>query len=152
MKKNNTMRLLFLFIIGFSFANVYGQADENTYIINRYFQNISNGQEQLLTSQSLFQQSLTNTDAVNAAELNILQSGNYNAINVETSGNRLNISQVGENNSYEFITYYGRGDSNFEVQQLGNNNFIQVLGENSIIDNMKILQKSNNQTITVINY
>jgi len=105
-----------------------------------------------LNNGNLTEEELRNFNAVNNAELNILQSGNYNLINVKTNSNNQNVGQVGNYNSYEFISYYGRDDLNFEVQQIGSGNFIQVLGENSLINNMKIIQKSNSKTITITNY
>lgn len=152
MKKSGNIFVLSLLIISlFSIKIAAQQTDENTLIINRYFHNISAEQAQL-NNGNLTEQELRNLNAVNNAELNILQSGNYNLINVKTNSNNQNVGQVGDYNSYEFISYYGRDDLNFEVQQIGSDNFIQVLGENSLINNMKIIQKSNSKTITITNY
>jgi len=152
MKKIDTIFVLCLLLISvFSFKITAQQTDENTLIINRYFQNITAEQAQL-NNVNFTDQEIKNYNAVNNAELNILQSGNYNFVNIQTTANSQNIGQVGDYNSYEFISYYGRDDLNFEVQQVGRGNFIQVLGENSLINNMKIIQKSDYKTITITNY
>ena len=141
---------LVLIVIGlFSFKMNAQQVDENTLAINRYFQNI-NFEESLLTLNNKSTQLNYNTP--NNTELNILQSGNFNVINIKSTENNQNVDQVGDYNSYDFISFYGRTDLNFEVEQVGNNNLIQVLGENSLIDNMKIIQKSDFKTITITNF
>ncbi len=126
------------------------QTDENTLIITKYFQN--NTTAQTLGTINLTNQASANSKAITNSELNILQNGNYNLVNIKTTTNNQNIAQVGNNNSYEFISYYGRDDLNFGAQQIGNGNFIQILGENSLINNMKIIQKSDYKTITITNY
>lgn len=154
--KNNRNILLIIFLVFsvLSFKINAQQTDENTYIINKYFQNINNSEQLLGTeSKSLNQnQEPINYNIANKADLNIVQFGNYNYINVKSNSINQDIGQVGNYNNYEFLTYYGRSDLNFEVQQIGNNNYIQVLGENSLIDNMKIIQKSDFKTITITNY
>lgn len=149
MKKYNFILLL---VIILSFLNVKAQkTEEDKHLINSYFQNITS--EQVLafaiSSNNLVKNS---NNFVDARMLNIKQSGNYNLINIKAAVSNQSINQVGNNNGYEFISFYSRDGFNFEVQQLGNDNFIQVLGENSLINNMKIIQKTNAKTITVINY
>ena len=126
------------------------QTDENTLIINRYFQNINF--EQALLEENNSNREFSSFDSPNNTELNILQSGDFNLINIKSTVNNQSVNQLGNYNNYEFISFYGRDDLNLEVQQIGNNNLIQVLGENSIINNMKIIQKSDFKTITITNY
>lgn len=149
MKKFSNILSLGFVLIGFSFLQINAQqSDENTFVINKYFQNI-NSEIQLPSTSN---ENLAQYGYQNSAELNILQSGNYNYINVKTNANNQNVGQQGNYNNYEFISFYGRDDLNFEVKQIGNGNSIQILGENSIIDNMKIIQKSDYKTITISNY
>lgn len=149
MKKFSNILSLGFVLIGFSFLQINAQqTDENTFVINKYFQNI-NSEIQLPSTSN---ENLAQYGYQNSAELNILQSGNYNYINVKTNANNQNVGQQGNYNNYEFISFYGRDDLNFEVKQIGNGNSIQILGENSIIDNMKIIQKSDYKTITISNY
>jgi hypothetical protein len=153
MKKNvNILLVVFVLIFSiFSIKTNAQQTDENTFIINKYFQNINNAQI-VPTTNNYTNQNLTVNKYANNAELYILQSGNFNYVNINSGTNSQNINQVGDKNSYEFISFYGRDDLNFEAQQIGNNNYIQVLGENSLINNMKIIQKSDFKTITIKNF
>lgn len=150
MKKNNYIKLS-LTVLFFSISSLMLNAqvsDENTFIINKYFQNVSSIES---TVKQTLNTNSQKTDYAGAAELNILQSGNYNFISINQSNN-MSVSQLGNNNSYNFSTYYGRNDLNIDVQQIGKNNAINIFGENSLINNMKIIQKSNNQSITINNY
>ena len=140
MKKFSNIYSLVFLLIGISSLQINAQqSDENTFVINKYFQNI-NSENQL--PSNLTNENLAKYQAQNNAELNILQSGNYNYINVKTNANNQSVGQQGNYNNYEFISFYGNDNLNFEVRQIGNGNSIQILGENSIIDNMKIIQKS----------
>ncbi|SDY04557.1 hypothetical protein SAMN05444411_11511 [Lutibacter oricola] len=151
MKKKSFKSILYLVLFGLITFQLNAQiSDDNTYIINKYFQNTTseiNNTSLLNTNKSV----ATSSKTVNS-DLNILQYGNFNYVNIKASGNKLNSSQVGNNNSYEFLTYYGRNDLNIDVQQIGNSNSVQVYGENSLINNMSIVQKSNFKTITIINH
>jgi hypothetical protein len=151
MKKNTNTSILLAAVIALFTYNVSSQQiDENTLVINKYFQNVN--AEETLPLLTNISQTQENLNTQNNIELSILQAGNYNIVNINSTVNSQNINQLGNSNSYEFISFYGRNDLNFEAQQIGNNNFIQVLGENSIINNMKIIQKSDFKTITITNY
>jgi len=125
--------------------------DENTFVINQYFKNTVKHKTPVLSSD-LKNVSILNYVISNNNLLNISQIGNNNHINVKANSNIQNINQNGNHNNYEFISYNGKKDLNFEIQQSGNYNLIQVLGENSIIDNLKIVQKSDFKRITITNY
>lgn len=150
MKKNNYISIvLMLFAFGFASLETYGQiSDENTIAISQYFQN-SNSSRGL---EEKAKETKTHNFAKYNSITNIVQVGNYNYTNINSNANSLGVQQEGNNNNYEFMTYYGRDDLNIDVQQIGNNNSIQVFGENKIIDNLKIVQKSNFKTITITNY
>jgi len=149
MKKFNIISVLFVLVL-FSLKSNAQQTDENTLIINRYFQSLNS--EQILLTENNLKYAQSDLNTPNSTEINILQSGNFNNININSSANNQSIGQVGNYNSYEFISFYGRDDLNFEAQQIGENNLIQILGENSLINNMKIIQKSDFKTITITNY
>jgi len=119
--------------------------------INQYFKNTVKHKTRVLNSD-LKNVSILNYVISNNNLLNISQIGNNNHINVKANSNIQNINQNGNHNNYEFISYNGKKDLNFEIQQSGNYNLIQVLGENSIIDNLKIVQKSDFKRITITNY
>jgi hypothetical protein len=149
--KNIYYILTIILLSSFTFQLKAQQIDENTAAINQYFQTI-NSQVALTDGIAVINSQSSNKNLPQNSESNIIQTGNYNYINVKTNTNNINASQIGNNNSYEFISYYGRNDLNFDILQVGNNNLIQVFGENNIINNMTIIQKSNFKTITITNY
>ncbi len=75
--------------------------------------------------------------------------GNYS--NVQATAESLNITQKGEDNFNEFITFYGEGNLTVNIFQEGVDNSIKIYGENSLIDNMSIVQKANHQDIIITN-
>ncbi len=152
MKASHYILVLFLSLMSVSFLEIKAQqVDEDAQIIEKYFKNLNS--EQLLNDLVNFNNEVNNTlNVFNTSKLSVLQNGDYNLIHVKSSINKLSIGQVGDYNSYEFLSYFSRDDLNLEVQQLGSNNSIQILGENSLINNMKIIQKSNYKNITITNY
>jgi len=151
-KMNNTQKILFILLVLFnlSFFNGYAQQnlDENTYIINQYFQ--------LNKETSLFGNINTTITNNIKAESNLLvfnQIGNNNEIDIKQQGADLQkVNQLGNNNYYNFISYYNSLPSNFNIIQQGNANNLQIYGENSIIKNMSILQKTDLKTLIIKNY
>lgn len=148
-----TLKILLIFgIISISFLKINAQnTDENTFIIDQYFNN--GPLENVLNANfNPANELFTANNISGKTYVNISQVGNNNVVDVKANSEIQNINQKGNKNNYEFISFYGRNDLNFEIQQLGNSNLIQVLGENSLINNLKIIQKSNFKSITVTNY
>ena len=151
-KMKNTHKILFILLVLFNltFFNGYAQqnSDENTYIINQYFQ--------LNKETSLFGNINTTTTNNKQAESNLLvfnQIGNNNEIDIKQQGADLQkVNQLGNNNYYNFNNYYNSLPSNFNIIQQGNTNNLQIYGENSIIKNMSILQKTDLKTLIIKNY
>ncbi|MBI9041804.1 hypothetical protein [Lutibacter sp.] len=141
----NKLFLLFLFIS--SIVCFSQETDQNTFLINQYFQNIVTQSNTHLVQSTNF----NNCNTVNS-EVSILQIGDYNTTNIITNGGDKQVQQIGNHNNFDFKTYYRASHLNFEVQQLGSNNNLHIFGENSIVNNIKILQFSNNKTITITNY
>lgn len=75
--------------------------------------------------------------------------GNYSNVKAKTKS--LTVNQKGEENFNEFITYYGEGNLTMDILQEGVGNSILIYGENSLINNMKIVQKSNHKDIIITN-
>lgn len=147
MKNRTNIVIALVMLFGVFSSNSYAQiTDENTYIINKYFQVAQN--EALLKENG----ALTNTYTQNnLVQLN--QIGNYNQINIKsTSNNTQSIDQIGNSNNYTFINYYNNNASQFNIMQQGNSNSLQIYGQNSIIDNISILQKSNYKTLIITNF
>lgn len=89
----------------------------------------------------------------NQSYLSISQLGVNNVAEVKNGARDIQlIEQKGKNNYYSFIDYYNNSPTKMSVLQQGNANSLQVYGTNSLMDNMKIVQKSSYKTIIVKNY
>ena len=149
--KNSHLLLVILsvlFNLTFFVGNAQENTDENTYIINQYFQ--------LNNQSSLFENkvaSATNTRQAQSNSVTLNQLGNNNQIDIkQKGGDSQTINQLGNKNYYNFINYYNNTPSNFNITQQGNSNNLQIYGENSIINNISISQKSNFKTLIIKNY
>ncbi len=140
----NLKYLTFLIcLIVISYSNAQQLQDDNSDLINAYFnQNQNTNQNQKVAQRSsLF------------SKTTLFQIGDYNHININSSvKDNLEVTQKGNENFYEFISYYGAKDSNMQVFQTGNNNGIYIYGENNLTKNLIINQKTDNQHIYITNY
>lgn len=148
MKKYSYISLFIVCALFFNASSVRSQqVDENTHIINQYFQ---------LSKQSVSVNTADTSIRDVQSQMNVVtlnQVGNNNQIDVKSNLNdSQEVNQVGNNNHYEFINYYNNSPSNFNILQQGNSNSLQIYGENSIINNISIVQKSNFKTLTIKNY
>lgn len=150
MKYPNKIIIILLILFVLTCFNGYAQqnSEENTYIINQYFQ--------LNNEASLFENkiALNSTSVQLQKNLVILnQAGNSNVIDIKQNGtDSQNINQLGNNNYYNFISYYNSLPSNFNIIQQGNDNNLQIYGENSLIKNISIVQNGNFETLIIKNY
>lgn len=145
-------KILFACLLSLFSEKFFAQfTDENTFIINQYFKNTVSEIIPAVSSDLKNELILGYVISKNNF-LNISQIGSNNYINIKANSDLQNIEQQGSNNNYEFISYYGKKETNFEIQQFGNYNVIEVLGENTIINNLKIVQKSDFKRITITNY
>jgi len=88
----------------------------------------------------------------NFADLNQLE-GNYNHILINYSNQDIQeVIQIGSYNNYEHLSNSTNFASNLKIIQEGNNNSLLIFGENSIMKEAKIIQKSNLRSIIVKNY
>jgi hypothetical protein len=151
MKKCNYILIitLGLFFATSYLLNAQQLTDENTLIINQYFQ-LNNQQTAKLNNPNLATSSKFN-QFNNLVNLN--QVGNDNQITIQQKGNdSQTINQIGNKNNYNFINYFNSTPSNFNIIQQGNSNNLQIFGENSIINNISIIQKSDFNTLIIKNY
>ncbi|UTX48232.1 hypothetical protein [Chryseobacterium sp. MA9] len=84
---------------------------------------------------------------------NIIQMGDYN--NAELSLNaRTNIAvkQLGDFNTLYFINSFTDKETKAAITAQGNNNIIDVTGNNSISDGIQINVKGDNKTVFMRNY
>ena len=123
-------------------------SDSNTEAINQYFQ--ANINEPAKASQLTNQKSDRNV----GSNVEIVQTGIENNININSlqAGDEQVVTQAGQKNNYEYYNYYSKENSNMQVNQEGTLNSVQVFGENSLMKDAKINQKSDFKSIVVKNY
>ena len=139
----NKYTIIFLFLVNFT---IYSQQiDENTLVINNYFQEVN--EKLTIDDPSLLK---TNVQSY----VNLVQVGNENNIYINSLqvGDNQTINQVGNQNNYEYYNYYSKENSNLNVNQEGILNSLQIFGENSLMKNATINQKSNFKTVVIKNY
>lgn len=140
---------VFLLLFNLFFMNGYSQgfADENTHLINQYFQ--LNNEASVVSKSSLSTAEMQSQ--INVVNLN--QVGNDNQIDIKSSANNSQeVTQNGNQNYYNFINYYNNNPSNFNIIQQGESNSLQIYGQNSIIENISIIQNSSFKTLIIKNY
>ncbi|QCX39316.1 hypothetical protein FF125_13035 [Aureibaculum algae] len=135
---------LLMCLVFFSFCNAQQLQDENSTLINAYFNQNQSEAEPLKQEHK---------KSTMFSKTTLFQNGDYNYINIKTSvKDNLEVTQNGDQNFYEFMSFYGSKDSNMQIFQTGNNNGIYIYGENSLSKNIIINQKTDNQHIFITNY
>lgn len=145
MKKIRKILFLELLLLSmFSFnSSAQELINENTYLINQYFQ--------LNKDATSVSKNLNNTIQNSMVSLN--QIGSQNQIDIKNNlSNSQKVIQNGNQNYYNFINYYNSNSSNFNIVQQGEANSLQIYGQNSIIENINIIQNSNFKTLIIKNY
>lgn len=143
-----SIRILIAFLMLVSFQ-AYSQSlyDGTSSLIDNYFQMNNDSGETTIISNNTTQQPTDGSIVI------ITQEGNYNnSYIISQSNNKQSIIQVGDNNSYEYYTYYNSMLSEINALQYGDNNDIQIFGQNELVKNISIIQKTNNQTLIIKNY
>lgn len=122
-------------------------SDSNTEVINQYFQVNVNQQVQTKSAS-------TNTDSNFGSYVEIVQTGSENYININAlqGGDEQIVNQAGQKNNYEYYNYYSNQNSSMQINQEGNLNSVQVFGENSLMKDAIIFQKSNFKSIVIKNF
>ena len=73
-------------------------------------------------------------------------------INSIQAGDSQDVTQFGNNNDYKYYTFYNKNNTNIVVNQEGNQNSLQIFGENSLMKDATIFQKSNFKSIVIKNF
>ncbi|WP_372792483.1 hypothetical protein [Lutibacter sp.] len=140
--------LSILFNLTFFTGNAQEITDENTHIINQYFQ--LNKESSWLESNVALP---INNKQAQSNSVTLNQIGNNNQIDIKQNvADSQTVNQLGNSNYYNFINYYNNTSSNFNIVQQGNSNNLLIYGENSIINNISIVQKSDFKTLIIKNY
>ena len=131
-------------ISGFTFGQF---SDDSTLAIEQYF----NGEYKPAGTEP---RSVSDgTDAL-LSEVTIIQTGQENNVYIRSlqSGDEQLIRQNGQSNNYEYYNYYSQVNSTMQVNQDGTLNSVQVFGENSLMKDAVINQKSDYGAIIIRNY
>lgn len=144
----NILHNLLILLVFLAFTNLNAQENKNEK--KYFFNNITQLNKQ--SSLLLENKSKVKTQSQDSFVL-LNQTGNNNQVLIKSgSEDSQLINQKGKNNYYQFISYYNSTPSNFNILQKGNSNSLQIYGENSLIKNMSIIQKTNNKAILIKNY
>lgn len=139
--------LTIIFTLG-SYSIMTAQfSDENTELINQYFQlNV------LRTEVTEPINEISNYHSGSFAE--IVQTGIENNIRINSlqNGDEQIVNQKGNKNNYEYYNYYSHENSAMQINQDGTSNSVQVFGENSLMKDAVINQKSDFNSIVIRNY
>jgi len=135
----------FIIVIAFQFSIMAQQTDETTLVINNYFQT---------TNETLIEKTTPLTNARTQSYVNLVQIGNDNNTYIKSlqTGDQQAVNQTGDENNYEYYNYYSQENSNLIINQEGNQNSLQIFGENSLMKNATINQKSDFKSIVIKNY
>jgi len=150
--KRNFYILVFLCFISLGTTSLLAQENTNvkSYKANQFVQ-LNLNEDALLVLENTIATPSNIHSHINYVKLN--QKGNNNQIDLKLRSNdNQTVNQLGENNYFQFINYYNSSPSNFNIVQQGKANNLQIYGENSIIRNISIIQKSNFKTLIIKNY
>lgn len=88
---------------------------------------------------------------INSTNANqVVQIGDYNLVNVESQ--QVQVQQTGEHQLLYYTETSKLTPSNLNVNMEGVNNYIEVYGNNSIMENMTINHHGNDKSIIIRNY
>jgi hypothetical protein len=121
-------------------VNAQNIVDNNTEDIQNYFYQDQDTNKNLTKNNQ-------NSDVV------IYQQGNQNEVEILSSGDKIQlVRQVGDDNNYQYYSFYDSSKANLNINQFGDDNDIQIYGHNSIVEKLKITQTTSNQSILIFNY
>lgn len=108
-----------------------------------------------LNSQNVLQLFGVGNSTVNVTtgfNSNVVQIGNNNEVQIyDLNPKQVSISQIGNENKTIFINTSNK-PSAATINSVGNKNYVDVVGSNSISENMKINIRDNNMIIFIRNY
>lgn len=80
----------------------------------------------------------------------IVQTGNYNQVAIESQ--QMQVNQAGDYQHLYYTETSKLESSNMNVNMEGANNYIEVYGNNSIMENMSINVQGNDRSVIIRNY
>lgn len=150
MKKNVA---LILFVILFCSFNLCSQEQLPSYFKNNKENKTNTYLSNTINNNSLVFINQIEQEANNLNVTSLNQIGLYNIVDISQSQQTNQVvNQIGNKNYYSFVDFYNSSAINFSVLQQGNSNSLQIYGSNSLMNGMKIVQKSNFKNIVIKNY
>ncbi|MBD8082483.1 hypothetical protein [Chryseobacterium caseinilyticum] len=108
-----------------------------------------------LNSQNVLQLFGSGNSTVNVTtgfKSNVVQIGNNNEVQIyDLNPKQVSISQIGNENKTVFINTSNK-PSTATINSVGNKNYVDMVGSNSISEKMKINIRDNNMIIFIRNY
>ncbi len=90
-------------------------------------------------------------NALNSAQgTYIVQTGNYNEVAVEAQ--QMQVNQTGDHQLLYYTETSKLEPSNMNINMEGANNYIEIYGNNSIMENMSINVQGNDRSVIIRNY
>lgn len=80
----------------------------------------------------------------------IVQTGNYNEVAIESQ--QMQVNQTGEHQLLYYTETSKLEPSNMNINMEGANNYIEIYGNNSIMENMSINVQGNDRSVIIRNY
>jgi len=80
----------------------------------------------------------------------IVQTGNYNEVTAEAQ--QMQVNQTGEHQLLYYTETSKLEPSNMNINMEGANNYIEIYGNNSIMENMSINVQGNDRSVIIRNY
>ncbi|PID67659.1 MAG: hypothetical protein CR968_05520 [Flavobacteriia bacterium] len=143
--------LLFISVLFFcSLVQAQDLTDSNSNAINGYFNNVDLSSSEVTVPNTVL--SPYQQDYLVTTE--IYQNGNYNISSIKSNNAEQSnkVIQNGDYNTYEMSAYYNSNPSDVSVIQNGDFNSLQVFGQNSLSESIKIIQNTNNQSLVIKNF
>lgn len=80
----------------------------------------------------------------------VVQTGNYNEVTIESQ--QMQVSQAGDYQHLYYTETSKLEPSNMNINMEGANNYIEIYGNNSIMENMSINVQGNDRSVIIRNY
>jgi len=80
----------------------------------------------------------------------VIQTGNYNQVDIESQ--QMQVNQTGDHQLLYYTETSKLEPSNMNINMEGANNYIEIYGNNSIMENMSINVQGNDRSVIIRNY
>ncbi|NLN32623.1 MAG: hypothetical protein GX159_03390 [Flavobacteriaceae bacterium] len=103
-------------------------------------------------SQTISEAELLNYISINSGgvyDTQVIQMGNYNSAEIQAQ--QISLTQSGEFQQF-YYTETSLVPSNLNVNVEGNNNYVEIYGNNQIMDNITINIEGDNRNVIIRNY